>query len=316
MNYLLIFAIAGSITFLITPTIRYFALRFSIIDRKGGRKVHNKVVTRFGGVAIYVGFLFAMLTIFLTELGLEGLDFGPFWTIIMASTLILVLGIYDDAKGANAKVKLFVQILAALLLIHSGFIVKTVSNPFGPPINLGIFSIPITILWLVGITNAINLIDGLDGLAGGIIFICSVGLFFAFLLSGTIISAFFAIALAGSCLGFLRYNFSPATIFMGDTGSMFLGFSIAALAILTSHKTTTAIVFLIPIFGLAIPILDTSLAFTRRIVRKQSPFYADKEHIHHLLLKRNLTKKQVVYFLWAITLFLNISACCIYYLRK
>jgi UDP-GlcNAc:undecaprenyl-phosphate GlcNAc-1-phosphate transferase len=245
----------------------------------------------------------------MVRFGFGDLQFTPLWAIVMASTMILILGMYDDAKGADAKVKFFVQVLAAVLLINSGFVVKVISIPWVGPLQLGIFSIPVTVLWLVGVTNAINLIDGLDGLAAGIVFICSLGLFCKSLMLGSILPAFFAVALAGACLGFLKYNFFPAKIFMGDTGSMFLGFSIAALAIWTGDKTSTAVILLVPIVGLGIPILDTSLAFTRRIVRKQNPFHADKEHLHHILLRKKLTEKQVVYILWAITLFLNFIVC-------
>ncbi|NQT32499.1 MAG: undecaprenyl/decaprenyl-phosphate alpha-N-acetylglucosaminyl 1-phosphate transferase [Candidatus Omnitrophica bacterium] len=309
MTYFLVFAIACGITFLITPTIRYVGLKFSVIDKKNTRKIHTKIVTRFGGLGIYIGFIFALLTLFTVRFGFGNLEFTSLWAIVMASTMILILGMYDDARGADAKVKFFVQILAAVLLINSGFLVKVISIPWGGALHLGIFSIPVTILWLVGVTNAINLIDGLDGLAAGIVFICSLGLFCKFLMFGAFLPAFFAVALAGACLGFLKYNFFPAKIFMGDTGSMFLGFSIAALAIWTGYKTTTAIILLVPIIALGIPILDTFLALVRRITRKQSPFHADKEHLHHILLKKKFTEKQVVYIFWAITLFLNIIAC-------
>jgi UDP-GlcNAc:undecaprenyl-phosphate GlcNAc-1-phosphate transferase len=309
MIHFLIFAIACGVTFMITPTIRYVGLKFLVIDKKNTRKVHTRIVTRFGGIGIYVGFIFALLTLFTVRFGFGNLDFTPLWAIIMASTMILILGMYDDAKGADAKVKFFVQILAAVLLIKAGFVVKVISIPGVDPLHLGIFSIPITILWLVGVTNAINLIDGLDGLAAGIVFICSLGLFCKALILGAMLPAFFAVALAGACLGFLKYNFFPAKIFMGDTGSMFLGFSIAALGIWTGYKTSTAIILLVPIVGLGIPILDTFLAFTRRIARKQNPFHADKEHLHHILLRKKLTEKQVVYIFWGITLFLNIVVC-------
>jgi len=315
MVFFLIFAIACGVTFLITPTIRYVALKLAVIDKKSVRKIHTRIVTRFGGLGIYFGFIFAMLSLFLVKFGMKGVDFTPLWAVVMASTMILILGMYDDARGADAKVKFFVQILAAFLLINSGFEIKMINIPWYGILNMGVFSIPVTILWLVGITNAINLIDGLDGLAAGIVFICLMGLFCKFLLLGMVLPAFFAIALAGACLGFLRYNFPPAKIFMGDTGSMFLGFSVAALAIWTSQKSSTAVVLLIPLLGLGIPILDTVLAFTRRVVRKQNPFTADKEHLHHLLLNKKLTEKQVVYILWAVTILLN-GFCLWFYLGK
>lgn len=320
MRYILIFAIATVVTFLITPTIRYFSLKLLIVDRRSNRKLHNRIVTRFGGLAIYIGFLFAMVYVFTSsfKLGLQQQDFSNYIAIIMTSSLILILGIFDDAKGANALIKFSIQILAALILIQSGFMVKIISNPFGPPIELGVFSIPVTILWLVGITNAVNLIDGLDGLAAGIVFIVTFSMFWMFFLTGQIMPAFFAIALAGACLGFLRYNYPPAKVFMGDTGSLFLGFSIAALSILTNYKGNTAISLLVPaIIGLGIPIIDTSFAFFRRIaIKKVNPFHADKEHIHHLLLKLNLSEKKVVFILWTITAFLSTVACWIYLNNK
>ena len=313
MIFFLIFAIALGVTFLITPTIRYVALKMAVIDKRNARKIHTRIVTRFGGLGIYFGFIFAMLSLFLVKFGIKGMDFTPLWAVVMASTMILILGMYDDARGADAKVKFFVQILAAFLLINCGFEIKMINVPWYGTLNMGIFSIPVTILWLVGVTNAINLIDGLDGLAAGIVFICLVGLFCKFLWLGMALPAFFAVALAGACLGFLRYNFPPAKIFMGDTGSMFLGFSIAALAIWTSQKASTAVVLLVPLLGLGIPILDTVLAFIRRVLRRQNPFAADKEHLHHLLLNRKLTEKQAVFVLWGVTGLLNVFCLWCYW---
>ncbi|MFH1305483.1 MAG: MraY family glycosyltransferase [Candidatus Omnitrophota bacterium] len=308
MRYVYIFAVATAIAFLITPTIRFLALKFSVIDRKNGRKVHTRIVTRFGGLGIYLGFIFAMLMVFLMRFGPENMDLTPFWTIIMASTLILFLGAYDDVKGANAKIKFSIQILASLLLINSGLVIRSITIPFLGSISLGWAGAPLTILWLVGITNAINLIDGVDGLAAGIVIICSLGLFVKFLALGSVLPAFFAVALAGACLGFLRYNFPPAKIFMGDTGSMFLGFSIAALVLLTSQKAATSLVLLVPVLGLGVPILDTSLAFVRRVKRHRDPFLADKEHVHHRLLAKGFTVREVIYILWSVTILLNIIA--------
>lgn len=320
MRYILIFAIAAVVTFLITPTIRYFALKFSLVDRRNNRKPHNRVITRFGGLAIYIGFVFAMIYVFTSSsnLGLVQQDLSNYIVVIIASSLILILGIFDDAKGANALIKFSIQILAALILVQSGFIVRIISNPFGSPIELGVFSIPVTILWLVGITNAVNLIDGLDGLAAGIVFIVSFSMFWMSFLTGQIMPALFAIALAGACLGFLRYNYPPAKVFMGDTGSLFLGFSIAALSILTNYKGNAAIGLLMPaIIGMGIPIIDTSLAFFRRVaIKRVNPFHADKEHIHHLLLKLNLSEKKVVFILWIITAFLSTVASWIYLNKK
>lgn len=316
MNYLLIFAVAAVVTALITPTIRYFGLKFSIIDHRSKRKLHNRVVTRFGGLAIYFGFIFAMAIAFIFGSQFGQKDFANYLMVIIASTLVLILGIFDDSRGANALIKFSVQILAALVLIQSGFVVRIISNPFGNPINLGIFAIPITVLWLVGITNAINLIDGIDGLAVGIMFIVCVSLFCMFLITGDIMPAFFAMALAGACFGFLRYNYPPAKIFMGDTGSLFLGFSVAALVILTNHKEqeVTSSLLIPAIIGLAIPICDTSMAFFRRLViKKGNPFHADTGHVHHLLLRLELKHKEVAIILWILTAIFNVAAVALYY---
>jgi len=315
MIYLLIFLIAAAVALLVTPTIRAVALKLELVDMRSKRKVHNRIITRFGGLAIYIGFVFAMATVFVLNAQAENLDFQSYIVIMMASSLILILGLFDDARGANAFIKFSVQILAAFMLIQYGFVVRFISNPFGDPILLGPWSVPVTLLWLVGITNAINLIDGLDGLAAGIVFIVCSALFCIYIATETYMPAFFAIALAGACLGFLRYNFHPARIFMGDTGSLFLGFSVAALAIITNRKANTALgLFLPAVISLAVPIADTSLAFFRRIViKKVSPFRADNEHIHHLLLKLRLSDKTVVFAIWGVTVLLNALAIGVYF---
>lgn len=309
------FVLSAVVTVIVIPTIRYFALKLTIVDQRSKRKIHNRIVTRFGGLAIYAGFIFAMINVFLFNSRIDQQDFLGYMALIIASTLILLLGLFDDVKGANAFIKFSVQILAAWILIQAGFIVKYISNPFGDSIVLGIFAIPFTILWLIGITNAINLIDGLDGLAAGIVFIVSGSMAWMFIASGCLMPAFFAIALAGACLGFLRYNYSPAKIFMGDTGSLFLGFSVAALAILTNRKGYTTIGLLLPvIIGLGIPIYDTLLALFRRLViKKVNPFQADNEHIHHALLRLKLKPESAVIILWALTVIFNIVAVVFYY---
>jgi UDP-GlcNAc:undecaprenyl-phosphate/decaprenyl-phosphate GlcNAc-1-phosphate transferase len=313
MGYILVFATACAITFLVSPIVRFFALKFSILDRKGERSVHNRVITRFGGLGIYAGFVFAMLLAYVMRDTRSMPNFNPLLLVMMAATLMLVLGVYDDAKsGVNPVVKFGAQILAALLLINAGFVIRRIGSPFGGMIDLGLLSVPVTVLWLVGITNAINLIDGLDGLAVGIVLICSLGMFFSFIFLGFFPAAFFAIALAGACLGFLRYNFYPATMFMGDTGSLFLGFSLASLALFTSYKTVASIGLLVPIIGLAIPIADTSMAFIRRLATKKNPFTPDKKHIHHWLLEHNISHKKAVYIIWGITILLNIIACSLF----
>lgn len=312
MSYLLIFAIAGVITYLVVPSIRHVGLRLSIIDKRSARKVHSRVVTRFGGLAIYLGFIFAIGAAFVLGFDVACPDMRYLIAILLAATLMLILGIYDDARGANALTKFSVQVLAALLLIKSGVVAHFISNPFGFKFALGLFSAPLTVLWLVGMTNAINLIDGLDGLAAGIVFINAVNLFLVYVFTGYVMPAFFAAALAGACLGFLPYNVYPAKIFMGDTGSLFIGFAVAALAVFTEHKSSAIIGLLIPIIGLSVPILDTSLAFGRRLLRGDNPFKADKQHIHHWFLRQEISDRNVAIILWTITLILNVTVTAIY----
>jgi UDP-GlcNAc:undecaprenyl-phosphate GlcNAc-1-phosphate transferase len=183
-DYLLVFFIAFAVTFLITPSVRAVALRFSALDARDDRKIHTKVITRFGGLAIYAGFICAMICSFFPATGLHFMDIAPLVKVIAAATLILMLGVYDDVRGANARTKFFIQILAAFFLVNSGITIQKIGIPFVGVLELGAWNVPVTILWLVGITNAINLIDGLDGLAGGIIFISSLGMFASFLVTG------------------------------------------------------------------------------------------------------------------------------------
>jgi len=204
LDYTLIFFIAFAVTFLITPSIRAIALRVSALDVRDKRKMHTKVITRFGGVAIYVGFICGMICSFFLATGLHFMDAAPLMKVVIAATLILMLGIYDDVRGANARMKFFVQILAAFFLVKSGITIEKIGIPFWRVFELGVLNIPVTILWLVGITNAINLIDGLDGLAGGIVFISSIGLLVSFLCTGIpAIAVFCSLALAGATLAFL-----------------------------------------------------------------------------------------------------------------
>jgi len=318
-SYLLVFSLAATITYLATPAVRYVSLKLRIIDETGIRKLHAKIVTRMGGVAIYVGFVFAAFCSFLISPGSGHSEIPLFVKMLSAGTVLMLLGVYDDIKGARPKLKFFVQILAALLLISMGVAVDRLSNPFfGGAIDLGYWSVPVTVLWLVGITNAINLVDGLDGLAGGIVCISCFGMFFAYFFTGieTELPIFLAISLAGAVLAFLKYNFYPSKIFMGDTGSMFIGFTIAAISIIAKHKATASIGLFIPIIFLAIPILDTVLAFSRRLIKGKSPFRADKKHIHHWLLSKNVSHERTVILILALTLALNVAGVLLALIRN
>lgn len=275
----------------ITPWVKKLALRWGALDAPGERKVHCQVMPRMGGLAIYLAFTAVVLFTQPLARPVLGLLVGGGW--------IMALGILDDIKELSARKKLVGQILGALILVAFGFRVEFVTNPFMEGlILLGKLTIPVTILWIIGVTNAVNLIDGLDGLAAGTSAIAAMTMAVVVVLEGlanpglgetAFAAVHLALILCGSILGFLRYNFYPARIFMGDSGSMFLGFTLAALAIMGLTKGATVISVFIPIVILGIPLLDTVFAIIRRLFNGQPIFQADKNHLHHRLLEKGLS---------------------------
>jgi UDP-GlcNAc:undecaprenyl-phosphate GlcNAc-1-phosphate transferase len=237
----------------------------------------------------------------------------------MGASLIVLLGVWDDVRQLRPPIKLFLQILAASITIAYGLIIKMINIPFIGDINLGIFAIPFTLLWIVGITNAINLIDGLDGLAGGVTFIASMTLFMIALQQGKTETALFSVVLAGTLVGFLRYNFNPAQIFLGDSGALFLGYSLANFSVMGAMKSTAAVALLIPIIALGFPIMDTFLAMLRRYGRAlregkglissiREIGMADKQHMHHKLLELGYTQKKTVVLLYGLCVVFGLFA--------
>lgn len=306
MNYFFIIAVSFIIVFLITPNIRYTALKFYAIDKVGHRKIHKKLVTKLGGLAIYLGFLGGIFTLFIFDLSFFKINFYAFTSLLIGATLMLILGIYDDFQGSGAWIKFTIQAIVSLLVIRSGFILTNVFVPGLINLKFGIFSIPITLFWLVGITNAANLIDGLDGLAAGLIGIALLFISIFGLILKDNFTVCISLALSAASFSFLRYNFYPAKIFMGDTGSLFLGLVIACLGVFnpSSHRNNfyfvpTAIVFFIPI-------LDTFLAMARRLLRKQSIFSGDSSHIHHFFMKLGYNQAQTVIRFYLMTFVLGL----------
>lgn len=311
LGYISVFVLAFGLTYLLTPLIRNICLKLNLIDYPNERKIHSVPTPRLGGVAIYISFFLALIPVYFLSF-----KFSPHLPQIIRAlftcgSIIFILGVYDDIKGANAKLKFTVQILTALIFIYVfKFKIKYVTNPFREfaYINFGWWGIPITLLWIVGLTNAINIIDGLDGLACGIVSIVSITLFLVAVHQGDIVVALLTGAIAGTTLAFLRYNFNPAKIFMGDTGSMFLGFVLSAIAITSYRKSTVALALLIPFIVLGVPIIDTMLAIFRRFLSGSHPFQADQEHIHHRLLGLGMSHRQVVIFIYIITIVLGLVA--------
>lgn len=296
----------------LTPLVRRLAERAGWLDHAlSARKIHGKPVPRLGGIAIVISFYLPLLSLFVvqTNVGMLFLAEREHVIGLFGGGLgIALLGLYDDLRGAGAGRKFLVQFLVAGLLYRLGFRIDTLANPFGTTIMLGWLGLPVTLIWIVGVINAMNLIDGLDGLAGGVALIAVITTFLVSLQRGHPLMLLFSSALAGSIIGFLFYNFNPASIFMGDTGSMFLGFVLAATAIQTSQKASTAFAIVIPTIALGLPIMDTLLALGRRAIRGRPLFQADKEHIHHRLLATGLSHRQAVLVLYGFCTLLGAAA--------
>ena len=267
----------------LVPLVISFSKREGLVDLPNERKIHTKPISRIGGVAIWAS---TMLT-FLCLVFMSYYPYGSLLSgILLGSSLMFLLGLVDDIYNLNAKFKLFIQIAIATLVYLLGVQINTV--PFFGGIDLGLFSYPITLLWLVGISNAFNFIDGVDGLAGSVVTINA-------------ISALIGFILAGAMLAFLTYNFNPAKIFMGDSGALFSGFLLAAISITGVMKAAT-LAILLPFVVLAVPIMDITYSSLRRIFKGQSPFVADSEHIHHKLLHAGFSQKKTVVILTSVAI--------------
>lgn len=299
-NLLIALLITFVVVYLATPVVKKLAFKVRAIDDPDERKVHSRVMPRLGGLAIYLGFTLAILvTQPLTN---------AVWGLLLGGTVIMLLGVADDIKGLSPRVKLAGQVAAALILVAFGIRVEFLTNPFAGMFPLASLVIPVTLLWIIGITNAINLIDGLDGLAAGTSGIAAVTMAVVTALEGHTAIAALALILGASLAGFLRYNFYPAQIFMGDSGSMFLGFILAALAIMGLTKGATVISLFIPVVILGIPIMDTLFAIVRRFFNRKPIFQPDKQHLHHCLLNIGLSHRQTVLAIYLVNICLGISA--------
>lgn len=299
MIYLTMF-ICFITSILITPLVKNLAFKIGATDKPNQRKVHEKIMPRLGGLAIYISFIIGFLIL--------GPDKPYAIPILIGGTVIIITGILDDMMELSAKIKFGGQLIAALIVVFFGGIqLEFIKLPFGGELNFGFLDIPITILWIVGITNAINLIDGLDGLAAGVSSIALLTISgMAVSMGDGFVSVLGGILLA-STLGFLVYNFHPAKIFMGDTGALFLGFMISVLSLL-GFKGVTVVSLIIPIIILGVPISDTFFAIIRRIVHKQPISAPDKSHLHHCLLRLGFTHKQTVLIIYAIAAFFALAA--------
>ncbi|HTY13049.1 MAG TPA: MraY family glycosyltransferase [Candidatus Omnitrophota bacterium] len=307
--YIPAFLIALAVTVLLTPLVQKLAVRIGAVDHPNERKVHKTIIPRMGGLAIYAGFMLALaFSVIAAKMMGRGLDGKHLLAIGLGGTLILILGILDDIYSLSPMVKLAWQTAVALVVVYLGVSINFISSPVNNIMELGWVGIVLTVLWLVGMTNAINLIDGLDGLAAGVTAISAGTLFIVALRTHQIAAAVVMLALCGSALGFLRYNFFPAKIFLGDSGSYFLGFVLASASIIGVFKTTLVVALIIPVMILGVPIFDTVFAIGRRLGARRSLFSADNRHIHHMLLRAGFSQREAVMAIYIACFLLSIGA--------
>ena len=297
--------VAAIVAFITTPVVRSLAFKIGAVDvPKDGRRMHNHPIPRMGGLAIFFGFLLSVLVFLPLSKQYRGM--------LLGAVIIVILGIFDDIYALPAKPKFLVQIVAALIPATHGVVIQAFSNPNvfsdNPYWVLGNLSVPLTVLWIVAITNAVNLIDGLDGLANGVSAISATTVLVIALIGGQFQVAVVMAALVGACVGFMPYNMNPAKMFMGDTGATFLGYILATMSIQGLFKFYAIISFAVPFLILGLPIFDTAFAFIRRIAHGQSPMHADRSHIHHRLIDMGLNQKQAVATLYVISAILGLSA--------
>lgn len=303
-TYIVSILLAFATALLVTPLMIAVARRVGAVDTAGisHRKVHAEDIPRLGGAAIVIAFYapLAGLAWWETRVGDAILgDARLVQGLLVGGLAIAALGMVDDLRGAGPRLKFAVQIAVALMMVSLGFEITRIDLPFLPMLDLGWLGIPLTVFWIVGVTNAVNLIDGLDGLAAGIALFGLLPMVVLAISKGNLALALICCCLAGAVLGFLVFNFHPARIFMGDTGSMFLGFVLAVIAIATAHKGRVAVAMLTPVLALGLPILDTLLAIARRAWMGQSLFVGDRQHLHHRLMAQGMTHRRTVLVMYA-----------------
>ncbi|MDO8585483.1 MAG: MraY family glycosyltransferase [Armatimonadota bacterium] len=322
MSAVLAIAVSLVASYFLTPLAGKVAWKIGAVHQPGERRVHTTATPGFGGLAIYIGFTAAVLLIVAVDKSLR-FD-GQVIAILAAGTLVAIFGAFDDKYDLPAVIQALGIVIATLVLIHFGIKISHITKPFDAPrlVALGALSIPITIIWVFGVTKTVDLIDGLDGLASGICAIAATTLLLMAIqaksaenikLAGSFHSvSIMAAALIGASLGFLRHNYPPAKIFMGTIGSQFMGFILASISIVGAFKVATLVAVAVPVFALGVPIIDAAFVVVRRFLERRPVHVADKSHVHHRLLERGLSHGQVVLIIYGLTIALSATALTLY----
>lgn len=305
--HLIAFLVSMNVVLWSTPVVKNIGLKSGHVDKPDPRKIHRKPIVRIGGVAIFAGTTAGLLIVW--WLGGFGVlppeEDAEIWGVTIGAILFFFIGLSDDLFSLSPQFRLMVQSIVASFAWYKGVRIDFFSIPFlGDLIQLDMWwlSLPITVIWLVGMVNAINWIDGLDGLAAGVCGIAAVVMLIVSLFMNQPAAALLAAGLAGGALGFLRYNFNPAEIFMGDGGAYFMGFMLAGVAVIGISKTAALTAILLPYLILAVPILDMSWVIATRILQGKSPFLADKRHLHHRLLQAGISQRLTAIYIYSLTL--------------
>ena len=307
MPVILSLGVSLILSFCLTPLVKWLAVKIGAVDvPKDKRRMHDHPIPRLGGLAIFIGFVVAVLLFADVNRQLRG--------ILLGGCIIVAVGVVDDSHPLGAGIKFILQIVAALIAVWHGVLIEMIANPlpFGDHYwDFGIMAVPITVVWIVAVTNSVNLIDGLDGLADGVSTIAALTMLIIALLMGDMGMGVICAALVGGCIGFIPYNRNPAKIFMGDTGATFLGFVLATVSVTGLFKLYAVISFVVPFIILGFPIFDTVSAFTRRIMKGQNPMKADRSHTHHKLIDMGMNQKQAVATLYLVAIVLGLCAVMI-----
>lgn len=297
-SYIFVFLTSLLVTLVAAPRVKEFSIRAGIMDLPGNNKIHARPIPKAGGLAISIGVLAALVSF-----ASLGIGFANYEYVILCSFLILFLGLIDDMRGTTPATKFIVQFAVSIILVMLGWKVGYL------PVYI---SLPLTVFWLVGVTNAVNLLDGMDGIAAGTSFMAGLLFFVVGFMRSDIILSVFSLVLAGSCLGFLRYNFHPAKMFMGDTGSLFVGFLLAFLGVQATLHAESFSELLVPVFILGAPIFDTLISIARRSLRKKAIFQSDRGHTYDFLMGIGvLSYRKVVLCFYIFTFLMGVGALCL-----